>query len=200
MKAFLISLSLLFFANVPLVSQGQDKPKKTYTLGVGTSIDAMNHLYGINISNEFNWRLGKRTSFNAGISYYQSLGSYEESKLELGQKNQEQSSGLFITPSLKYDLIQRPSGFILSIAAGPSLQLGGETFLFNPYYDGTLPETQTYATNKYQRIGLHLELEAEWKSKNPNRRNAVSLSAYGANNAMPWYLHATYKMRFKLGK
>ncbi|WBL44227.1 hypothetical protein PBT90_05940 [Algoriphagus halophytocola] len=199
MKAFLFSLSLLFLSTFPLISQGQEKPKKTYTLGVGSSIDGMNHLYGINVSNEFSWRLGKRMSFNAGLSYYQSLGSYKESRLELGQKNQEQSSGLFITPSLKYDLIQKPSGFNLSIAAGPSLQLGGETFLYNPNFDGTLPDYPTYVTNKFQRVGLHFELEAAWNSKNPNRKNAVSLSAFGANNAMPWYLHATYKIRLKLG-
>ena len=58
----------------------------------------------------------------------------------------------------------------------------------------------TYIINKYHRVGLFVELEAEWKSKNPNRKNAVSLSAFGADNALPWYLNATYKLRFKVGK
>ncbi|GAB3218508.1 hypothetical protein J0A67_02880 [Algoriphagus aestuariicola] len=200
MKATQLSLAIFLLVSIPFVSFAQERPKLQYSVGLGSSIDAMNFLYGTNFTNELNVRLGKRTSFNTGISLYQSLGSYRDSKLEVGQKNLEQSSGLFVTPSLKYDVVQSPSGFSLAFSAGPSLQLGGETFLFNYNFDGTLPEYPTYVTNKYRRVGLFVEMEAEWNSKNPNRKNAVSLSAFGADNAIPWYLHATYKIRFALGK
>lgn len=200
MKTKQLLTMLSFVCLMPLASFAQEKPKLQYTVGFGSSIDGMNDLYGLNFSNELNVRLGKRTSFNAGLSFYQSLGSYNEKTLPefSNGKNNEQSSGIFITPSFKYDIIQRPSGFNLAFSAGPSLQLGGETFIRSSYFtDG--PAT-SYYVNKYQRVGLMIELEAEWNSKNPNRKNAVSLSAFGANNTMPWYLNATYKMRFKVGK
>ncbi|WPR76396.1 hypothetical protein [Algoriphagus sp. NG3] len=200
MKTLRLLLLLFFCTLLSLTTFAQEKPKLQYTVGLGSSIDGMNHLYGLNFTNELNVSLGKRTSFNAGLTFYQSLGSYQESKLEFGQQNKEQSSGIFITPSLKYDIIQRPSGFNLAFSAGPSLQLGGESFLFRYYQDGSVPPYQAYVSNKYLRIGLFVELEAEWNSKNPNRKNAVSLSVFGADNAIPWYAHATYKMRFKLGK
>ncbi|MBN7815597.1 hypothetical protein [Algoriphagus pacificus] len=200
MKTKRLLLIISFLALLPLLSFAQEKPKLQYAVGFGLSHDSMNLLYGLNFTNELNFGLGKRTSLNAGLTFYQSLGNYEKSSLLMGQKSKEQYSGIFITPSFKYDIIQSKSGFNLAIAAGPSLQLGGETFLFNAYPYGSESPYPTYVTNKYQRVGLFLELEAEWNSKNPNRRNAVSLSAFGANNAMPWYLHATYKVRFKLGK
>ncbi|MDR7131742.1 hypothetical protein J2X69_004107 [Algoriphagus sp. 4150] len=198
MKTNLLFLILFFVSLFPIASYAQEEPKLQYTVGFGSSIDGMNLLWGLNFSNELNVRLGKRTSFNAGLSFYQSLGSLEEETLPIysNGKNNEQSSGIFITPSFKYDIVQRPSGFKLAFSAGPSLQLGGESVIRG--YFSEVP-TKTYVTNKYQRIGLFMELEAEWNSKNPNRKNAVSLSAFGADSSMPWYLNATYKMRFKLG-
>lgn len=197
MKTHRLLLILLFCSLLPLATYAQVKPKLQYTVGFGSSIDMNSMLYGLNFSNELNVGIGKRTSFNAGLSFYQSLGNLEEKTLPAGSdgKNKEQSSGLFFTPTLKYDLIQRPSGFILAFAAGPSLQLGGESVIHS-YYS----ETPTkYAINKYQRIGLFMELEAEWNSKNPNRKNAASLSAFTADNGL-WYINATYKVRFNLGK
>ena len=199
MNVHRLLLLLIFCSLLSLSSFAQERPKFQYTVGFGSSIDGMNDLYGLNFTNELNVRLGKRTSFNAGFSFYQSLGSYNEKMLPefSNGKNNEQSSGIFITPSLKYDIIQRPSGFKLAFSAGPSLQLGGETFI-RSFYTGQA--VSNYIVNKYQRVGLMIELEAEWNSKNPNRKNAVSLSAFGAENAIPWYLNATYKMRFKIGK
>ncbi|WP_057937668.1 hypothetical protein [Algoriphagus resistens] len=199
MKTNRLLLILSLVCLLPFALSAQEKPKLQYTVGFGSSIDGMNDLYGLNFSNELNVRLGKRTSFNAGLLFYQSLGSYNEKILPeySNGKNNEQSSGIFITPSFKYDIIQRPSGFNLAFSAGPSLQLGGESFI-RSFYTGT--PTSNYIVNKYQRVGLMIELEAQWNSKNPNRKNAISLSAYGAENAMPWYLNATYKMRYKVGK
>ncbi|MBN7812122.1 hypothetical protein J0A68_14310 [Algoriphagus sp. H41] len=199
MKANQLLLATFLLVATPFISKAQDKPKLSYTIGAGTTIDRSNSLWGMNFTNEFNIEFRERTSFNLGLSFYQSLGTlYEKSLPEgSGDQNKEQSSGIFFTPSIKYDLIQSPSGFNLSLAAGPSLQLGGETYL-RSYFTGD--PFASYSTNKLQRLGVMAELEAEWNSKNPNLKNAVSLSAYGAEKTFAQYVNLTYKLRFGLGK
>lgn len=188
---------LLFF--VPFMSKGQDKPKLQYTIGLGSTLDRTNSLWGVNFSNELNVNLGNRTTFNLGLSFYQSLFSTSTISLspESDGNNKDQSSGLFISPTLKYDILQRPSGFKLAFAFGPSLQLGGDTYLASFYTGVPAP---SYTINKYQRLGVLAELEAEWNTKNPNVKNAASISAYGADKNFPWYVNLTYKVRFGLGK
>lgn len=195
-QLFLVTFLLVY---VPFVSKGQDKPKLQYTIGLGSTLDRTNTLWGVNFSNELNVNLRKRTSFNLGLSFYQSLFSTSTKSLppESDGKNKDQSSGLFISPTLKYDILQRPSGFKLAFAFGPSLQLGGDTYL-PLYYTGA--PAQPYTINKYQRFGVTTELEAEWKSKNPNVKNAASISAFGADETFLWYFNLTYKVRFNLGK
>ncbi|WP_106132676.1 hypothetical protein [Mongoliibacter ruber] len=199
MKTNLLFRLLFFMAFVPAVSFAQDeKPKVQYTVGGGASIDGNNLLWGLNMNNELNYKLGRRTSLNAAVLFYQSLGNLENRGVSPGQKSLDQSSGIFITPTLKYDILQRDSGFILAFAAGPSLQLGGNTI---EVVNFSGPENTPFIfTNKFQRIGLFLELEGEWKTRNPNIRNAVGISAYGAEYYFPWYLNATYKVRFNIGK
>lgn len=199
MKTNQLFLILLFLIFTPLASFGQDKPKLQYTIGLGSTLDRKNTLWGVNFSNELNVNLGKRTSFNLGLSFYQSLVSASTKSLPPGSdgKNKEQSSGLFISPTLKYDILQRPSGFKLAFAFGPSLQFGGDTYLTS-FYPGV--SDPLYTINKYQRLGVVTELEAEWKTKNPNVKNAVSISAFGADETFLWYFNLTYKVRFGLGK
>ncbi|MFN3997793.1 hypothetical protein [Algoriphagus sp.] len=199
MQTLRYTLALLLLTFVKVASFAQDGPKLQYSIGAGASIDGNNLLWGLNFTNELNYKLGRRTSLNTGLTFYQSIGNLEGTEVFPGQKSKEQSSGIFITPMLKYDIIQRPSGFKLAFAMGPSLQLGGESFLFNPSFSNSEPST-TYAVNKYQRIGIMTELEAEWKTKNPNIRNAASISAYGTDLYFPWYINATYKIRFGIGK
>lgn len=195
-QLFLVTLLIVY---LPIVSQGQEKPKLQYTIGFGSTLDRTNTLWGVNFSNELNVNLSKRTSFNLGLSFYQSIFSTSTSSLppESDGKNMDQSSGIFISPTLKYDILQRPSGFKLAFAFGPSLQLGGDTYLASFYTGVPAP---SYTINKYQRLGVLTELEAEWKSKNPNVKNAASISAYGAGETFPWYFNLTYKVRFGLGK
>lgn len=197
MKTTQLFLVTFLFGALPFLSQGQDKPKLQYTIGLGSTLDRTNTLWGVNFSNELNINLRKRTSFNLGLSFYQSLFSSSTISLPLESvgKNKDQSSGLFINPTFKYDILQRPSGFKLAFAFGPSLQLGGDTYL-PLFYTGAQP----YIINKYQRLGVTTELEAEWKSKNPNVKNAVSISAFGADETVLWYFNLTYKVRFGLGK
>lgn len=199
MKKTQLFLVTFLFVALPFVSQGQDKPKLQYTIGLGSTLDRTNTLWGVNFSNELNINLRKKTSLNLGLSFYQSLFSTStiSPPPESDGNNKDQSSGLFISPTLKYDILQRPSGFKLAFAFGPSLQLGGDTYL-PLYYTGA--PAQPYTINKYQRLGVTTELEAEWKSKNPNVKNAASISAFGADETFLWYFNLTYKVRFNLGK
>ena len=199
MKTTQLFLVTFLFVAFPFMAQGQDKPKLQYTIGLGSTLDRTNTLWGVSFANELNINLRKRTSFNLGLSFYQSLVSTSPISLpeESNGKNKDQSSGLFISPTFKYDILQRPSGFKLAFALGPSLQLGGDAYLPLSY---TGAPAQPYTVNKYQRLGVTTELEAEWKSKNPNVKNAASISAFGADKTFLWYVNLTYKVRFGLGK
>ena|GEM_PF-891466 len=181
-------------------SFAQVRPKLQYAVGAGASYDGNIGLWGVNFSNELNVSLGKRTSFSTNLTFYQSLGSTRSQTLPQGEYGKDQSSGIFITPALKYDIIQRESGFKLALAMGPSLQLGGDAYATNINFSNQNEPNFVYFGNKYQRVGLMTELEAEWKSKNPNIKNAVSITAFGTHYYIPWYINLTYKVRFNLGK
>ncbi len=200
MKTNQLFLIIFLLSSIPLISFGQVKPKLHYSVGAGGSYDGNVGLWGVNFSNELNVSLGKRTSFNTNLTFYQSLGSTRDQRLPENDFRTDQSSGIFITPALKYDIIQRESGFKLALSMGPSLQLGGDASAFNTNFTNPEQPNYVYFGNKYRRIGLMTELEAEWKSKNPNIRNAVSISAYGADLYFPWYISVTYKVRFNLEK
>lgn len=71
------------------------QPKLQYAIGGGATIDGTNLLWGLNMSNELNYRLGKRTSLNAGLSFYQSLGNLENRAVNVFAESIDQSSGIF---------------------------------------------------------------------------------------------------------
>lgn len=200
MKTNRLFLLILLVCSFSVASFAQVKPNLQYTVGFGPSFDNNVGLWGVNFSHELNVRLGKRTSFNTNLTFYQSLGSTREQTMPQNEFGKDQSSGIFITPSLKYDIIQRDSGFKLALAMGPSLQLGSDAYAFNTNFLSPNEPNFAYFGNKYRRIGLMMELEAEWKSKNPNIKNAASISIYGTHEYIPWYINATYKVRFNLGK
>ena len=200
MKTNQLFLLILLFTLVQTATFAQDRPKLQYSVGPGGTHDGNIGLWGVNFSNEINLKLGKRTSFNTNLTFYQSLGSTRGQSVFPGAYDNDQSSGIFITPTLKYDLIQRESGFKVALAMGPSLQLGGDAYVFNTNFANPNEPNYAYFGNKYRRVGLMTELEAEWKTKNPNIRNAASISAYGADLYFPWYINVTYKVKFNLGK
>jgi hypothetical protein len=200
MKTNQLFLVILLFTLVNAASFAQVGPKLQYSVGFGPAFDTNVELWGINFSNELNVSLGKRTSFNTNLTFYQSLGSTRAQTIPQNEYDKDQSSGIFITPALKYDIIQRESGFKLALAMGPSLQFGGDAYARNINFFNPDKPNFVYFGNKYQRVGLMTELEAEWKSKNPNIRNAASISAYGTHYYIPWYINFAYKVRFGIGK
>ena len=102
MKTNRLFLIVFLFIGVQAIAFGQDNPKFQYSIGAGGTHDGNNMLYGVNFTNELNYRLGKRTSLNLGLMFYQSLGSFRDYKFAPGQRNIDNSSGFFITPALKY--------------------------------------------------------------------------------------------------
>ena len=104
MKTNRLLLILFIMIGLHAISYGQDTPKFQYSIGAGVSIDNNVELYGVHFSNELNVRLGRRTSFNTNLTFYQSLGSIRKQSMPQNEYSKDQSSGIFITPSLKWNL------------------------------------------------------------------------------------------------
>lgn len=194
---------LIFFVVLPYFLQSnafaQDYDKLTYYVGIGPAIDGNIGLYGINVSNELSFSLGKRTSINPSLTYYQSIKSfdnYDEPAFE-----QDNSSGLFTNVTIKYDLLKTKNDFKISLAFGPSFQIGSENSYggsvlrfdgFENYYENL------FTVERFSRLGYTQQLAFDWKSKNENRRNSAVLSMSSFGGYWPWYLMATYRMGFRL--
>ena len=70
-----IAITLCFLQSIAFA---QDKDKLIYYVGVGPTIDGNGGLLGVNISNELSFALGKRSSLNPSLTYYQSIGYWDE--------------------------------------------------------------------------------------------------------------------------
>lgn len=174
----------------------QDDSKLTYYVGVGPAIDGNLGLFGVNLSNELSFKLGKRTSINPSVTFYQSIKSfdnYDDKNLE-----QDNSSGLFTNATFKYDILKTKKDFRISLAVGPSFQIGGENN-WSSYFNGENDQPDyRYSVERFARIGYTQQIAFDWKSKNENRRNSAMLSMSSFDGYWPWYLMATYRIGFKL--
>lgn len=187
----------LFLFFVSFASFAQQKEKLTYYVGVGPAIDGNGGLLGVNVSNELSFGIGKRTSINPSLTYYQSIGYLNE-----GEKyRNDNSSGLFTNMTFKYDLWKTKNDFKISLAFGPSFQIGSENGYGGSYlvYD----DVENYyvdikTVERFSRFGYTQLVVFDWKSKNENRRNSALISMSSFSGYWPWYLMATYRMGFKL--
>lgn len=175
----------------------QKEEKLTYYVGVGPTIDGNGGLLGINVNNELSFKLGKRTSVNPSLTFYQSIKYWNEDN---SNKN-DNSSGLFTNVTFKYDVFKTINDFRVSLAFGPSFQIGSEngyggSYLvyddFGNYYN------QILNVKRYIRLGYTQQIAFDWKSKNENRRNSAIVSMSSFDGYWPWYLMATYRIGFKL--
>jgi len=177
----------------------QDYDKLTYYVGIGPAIDGNIGLYGVNVSNELSFRLGKRTSLNPSLTYYQSIKSFDN--YDDPKFSQDNSSGFFTNVTIKYDVLKIKNDFRISLAFGPSFQIGSENSTDGAYlrYDETGSYYEyMYSIERFARLGYTQQIAFDWKSKNENRRNSavVSMSSFGGY--WPWYLMASYRMGFRL--
>lgn len=197
-KSFFLFFTLLtFFFHLSAFSQ--ENEKLIYYLGIGPAIDGNNGLYGINVNNELSFGLGKRTSLNPSLTYYQSIKSFDNyDDPKFGQDN---SSGLFTNVTIKYDLLKTKNDFRISLAFGPSFQIGSENSTDGAAlrYDETGSYYEyLYSIERFARLGYTQQIAFDWKSKNENRRNSAVLSMSSFDGYWPWYLMATYRIGFKL--
>lgn len=195
-KSLLLIFAFSFYFLQPSV-YAQDKDKLTYYVGIGPTLDGNGGLLGVNINNELSFKLGKRTSLNPSLTYYQSIKYWDEDE---SNKN-DNSSGLFTNVTFKYDVLKTKNDFQISLAFGPSFQIGSENGYGGSYlvYDDVQSYyAQIYSVERFIRLGYTQQIAFDWKSKNENRRNSavVSMSSFGGY--WPWYLMATYRMGFKL--
>lgn len=201
MKTNRLFLAILFLTMVHATSFAQEKEKPKFTFGAGLAVDQNLALWGINIVNEVDLSLSRRFTFTPSLTFYHSIGNIDFDHPNKGLKKQDFSSGIFINPKLKYDILQGKNGLKLSFAAAPSLQVGSQAFVYNINFSN--PENPEWVRfpSKLTRIGLLLELEGEWKTKNPNINQAIAISFSGYDVDMPSYIMASYKIKIKsLGK
>ncbi|WPR76394.1 hypothetical protein [Algoriphagus sp. NG3] len=194
---------LLCFALVTYFIQSsalaQESNKLTFYVGIGPAIDGNLGLYGINVSNELSFGVGKRTSLNPSLTYYQSIKSFDNfDDPKFGQDN---SSGLFTNVTFKYDVLKTKNDFKISLAFGPSFQIGSENSTDGAYlrYDdlGNYYE-YFYTLERFARLGYTQQVAFDWKSKNENRRNSAVVSMSSFDGYWPWYLMASYRIGFRL--
>lgn len=189
----------LFLFFVSFASFAQQKEKLTYYVGIGPAIDGNIGLYGLNFSNELSFGLGKSMSLNPSVTYYQSIKSFDNfDDPNFGQDN---SSGLFTNVTFKYDLWKTKNDFRISLALGPSFQIGSENSTdgaFLRYDEAGSYYEYMYSIERFARLGYTQQIVFDWKSKNENRRNSALISMSSFSGYWPWYLMATYRMGFKL--
>ena len=199
MNRFFLPLFALLTFSLQTTGFSQENKNLIYNVGIGPAIDGNIGLFGINLSNELSFALGKKTSLNPSLTYYQSIKSFDNyDDPKFGQDN---SSGLFTNVTFKYDVLKTKNDFRISLAIGPSFQIGSENSTegavlryddFGNYY------VYLYSINKFARLGYTQQVIFDWKSKNENRRNSALVSMSSFNGYWPWYLMATYRIGFKL--
>tara|TARA_R110002020_G_scaffold381231_1_gene592235 strand:+ start:403 stop:999 length:597 start_codon:yes stop_codon:yes gene_type:complete len=197
MKKFLFSVFALTLFFSQSNSFAQEKNKLTYYVGIGPAIDGNGGLIGINVNNELSFRLGKRTSLNPSLTYYQSIKYWDEEDIF----KDDNSSGLFTNVTFKYDVLKTKNDFRVSLAFGPSFQIGSENGYGGSFLVYDVVENyyvETHNVERYIRLGYTQQIAFDWKSKNENRRNSAVLSMSSFDSYWPWYLMATYRMGFKL--
>lgn len=196
MKAKIFLITIFSFLACSICAWAQEKETPKLSLGFGGTLDSNLDLWGLNLATEYDIPLSKRLSFVPGITFYHSVGQTFKYPEGYPSKNKDYSKGIFINSLVKYDLIKHNSGFNLSLGMGPSFQIGKDSFLYNSNFTGQGEPVLSQITRTQNRLLLKIELEAEWKTKNPNIRNGIALGLVGTHDFFPWYASATYKIKF----
>ena len=194
-KPLLLSLAFIIYLSQSVVV-AQDETKLIYYVGVGPAIDGNIGLFGINVSNELSFKLGKRTSLNPSLTFYQSIKSFDNEEDDNMEK--DNSSGLFTNATLKYEVLKTKKDFRISLAVGPSFQIGGENYWSSVVYGENDQPDYRYSVERFSRIGYTQQIAFDWKSKNENRRNSAVVSMSSFDGYWPYYMMATYRIGFKL--
>lgn len=195
MKNFTIILFVTIFISVTN-SLAQQDDKLTYFVGVGPAIDGNIGMWGVNFSNEFSFKVGKRGSINPSLTFYQSITEFGSSASS--NSSDDNSSGIFTNATIRYNLLKTKKDFRISLAIGPSFQLGSENLFGGAFYDENGIPDYRYRIEKFNRLGITQQITFDWAAKNENRANSAMVSMTSFEGYWPWYLMATYRIGFKL--
>jgi hypothetical protein len=165
-------------------------------VGFGPVIDGNIGLWGLNFNNELSFKTGKRSFINPSLTFYQSISSFDN--FEDPNLQKDNSSGLFMNTTFRYDLIKTAKNFKIALAIGPSFQLGSENTLSSVFYAENQAPDYRYQIESFKRIGITHQIIFDWPSKNENRKNSALISMSSFEGYWPWYLMATYRIGFHL--
>lgn len=195
MKKFtFILLASIFISGINAFAQKDDK--LTYFVGVGPGIDGNIGMWGINFSNELSFKVGKRGSINPSLTFYQSITEFGSSADS--NSSDDNSSGIFTNATIGYNLLKTKNDFKISVAIGPSFQLGSENLFGGIYYNEIEVPNYLYRIEKFNRLGITQQITFDWAAKNENRVNSAMISMTSFEGYWPWYLMVTYRIGFKL--
>jgi len=174
MKKSLPLIFVLILCFLQVRTFAQEANKLTYYVGVGPAIDGNGGLLGVNVTNELSFRLRERTSLNPSLTFYQSIKYWNEDD----KNKDDNSSGLFTNVTFKYDVLKTKNDFRISLAFGPSFQIGSENGYGGSYlvYDDFENYYVENNVERFTRLGYTQQVAFDWKSKNENRRNSAVIS------------------------
>lgn len=195
MKHFTIILIATIF-NTVTNSFAQQNDKLIYFVGVGPAIDGNIGMWGVNFSNELSFKVGKRGSINPSLTFYQSITEFGSSAGS--NSSDDNSSGIFTNATIRYNLLKTKKDFRISLAIGPSFQLGSENTLSSANFNQDGVPDYRYRIEKFNRLGITQQITFDWAAKNDNRANSAMISMTSFEGYWPWYLMATYRIGFKL--
>ncbi len=190
MKKNLLLTLFLFGFLVNGFSQN-DFHRKIYSVGLGIGNENNISNFGMYFTNDFKYFALDRLAVNPRISFFQSLGlnNYKH----YGYKSQ---SGVFFELGASFSIIKY-SYSELSISAGPSFQIGSETYRSLASYDENFEVIEERFSNKYfRRLGLYLDLDFTFNDGDKLEQTIGIKSSYFG--IYPEYLGIVYKIGFKL--
>ncbi len=169
-------------------SYSQDKADNIlYSVGIGFGNENNVSNYGIFFTNDIKIEIAERLSLNPRVSFFQSLGSIES-------EGYRSHSGIFLETGLSYS-IKKNGKVELSVNAGPSLEIGDETYSsLRRYEDGVLVE-ERFGNNMLKQFGFYGDFEISWKRDRCLKTIGLRTNYYGI---YPEFLGIVYKIGFNL--
>ena len=163
---------------------------KIYSVGLGFGNENNVGNYGLYFSNDLRFYLTNRLSVNPRVSFFQSLGSIEPEK-HYGYRSH---SGIFFDLGANISLITNNS-HDLSFSAGPSFQMGNETFSSGITVRNEVLVDEGFETITLRRLGFYCDLEFSFPVLNQIHSIGLRSSYFGI---YPEFLGITYKIGIKL--
>jgi hypothetical protein len=188
MKTNLIFLLLTFLFAMNVNGQ-QPAKDKIYSIGIGFGNENNVSNYGILFTNDLKLELLNRFYLNPRVGFFQSTGSLEHAD-QFGYRSH---SGLFLDCGISYAFVKKQN-FEITLNAGPSYEIGSETFLRSASIHNDEFINVVYENNQLSRLGAYADIEFSWMIKNVVNTIGIKTNAYGF---YPEYVGIIYKIGLK---